>query len=101
MSNKSGSNVSGDKKRPINKQALGVRPSVSQPKTKPEAYTKMDLLMLKELERMEQIEQNCRLQNLPCPVQDGPYGIDEKTGHVYMFWNGSRLYFDADGLAIK
>ena len=50
---------------------------------------------------MEQIEQNCRLQNLPCPVQDGPYGIDEKTGHVYMFWNGSRLYFDADGLAIK
>jgi hypothetical protein len=113
MSNKSGTNVSGNKSgsntRPINTRALGVRSSVSpfmlhsetHSKTRRVAHTKMDLLMIKELKKMEQTKENCHLLKLLCPVEDGPYGIDE-NGYVYTIGiDGTRLYFDADGLAIK
>lgn len=117
MSNKSGTNVSGGKcgsnTRPINTRALGVRSSVSpsvspsvshsetHSKTRRVAHTKMDLLMMKELKKMEQTKENCHLLKLLCPVEDGPYGIDE-NGYVYTIGiDGTRLYFDADGLAIK
>ena len=118
MSNKSGTNVSGNKcgtnvsgnkcgsnTRPINTRALGVRssvsPSVSRSETTRVAHTKMDLLMMKELKKMKQTTENCHLLKLLCPVEDGPYGIDE-NGTVYTIGiDGTRLYFDADGLAIK
>ena len=126
MSNKSGPNVSGNKNgtnvsgnksgsntRPINTRALGVRSSVSHSvspfmlhsethsKIRRVAHTKMDLLMMKELKKMEQTKENCHLLKLLCPVEDGPYGIDE-NGYVYTIGiDGTRLYFDADGLAIK
>lgn len=109
MSNKCGSNVSGNKcgsnTRPINTRALGVRssvsPSVSRSETRRVAHTKMDLLMMKELKKMEQTKENCHLLKLLCPVEDGPYGIDE-NGYVYTTGiDGTRLYFDAHDLAIK
>jgi len=117
MSNKSGTNVSGNKNgsntRPITTRPLGVRsyvshsvsPSMSHSethsKTRRVAHTKMELMMMKELKQMEQTKENCHLLKLLCPVEDGPYGIDE-NGYVYTTGiDGTRLYFDAHDLAIK
>ena len=102
VSNKSGSS---NNRRPINTQALGVRssmsPCVSRSETCRVAHTNMDYLMLHELKKMEHTKENHHLLKLLCPVEDGPYGIDE-SGCVYTIGiDGTRLYFDADGLAIK